>query len=228
MSGQRGTFLGHLQSALAGPPPLLLPLLAAASGSRLGRWQGRELRHLHLSAARIWQGLELIGSGALQCLCRAWAGVRSWEETGSKAPHPFSLSFPGGGQTPRSSQNGCRGLGHPAVSNHFSVPWRPGTALPALAAVLRFGAEAPIRAPSPRAGVLSGQATPQAQLQLGVLGRVEGRRLQKSQLCSLGEVVSSRQTGVACRSSLGGGPATGPEVAVRLEPSAHNQPAEDS
>lgn len=36
-------------------------LFAAASGSPLGRWQGRELRHSHLSAARIWQGRELIG-----------------------------------------------------------------------------------------------------------------------------------------------------------------------
>lgn len=136
----------------------------------------------------VGRGQSSLDATALQCLCRAWAGVRSWEETGSKAPHPFSLSLPGRGHTPPPSRrNGCRGLGHPAVSNHFLVPWSLMTQVPVPSAVFRIQ-----RGGShPGAGVLWSQAT--GQLQFSMLGHVARRRRQSSPFYSLGEDVSSRQ-----------------------------------
>lgn len=53
--------IGHLQSAL--PDSLLSSTLSLQQplAPSLGSVQGRELRHLNLSASLIWQGPELIG-----------------------------------------------------------------------------------------------------------------------------------------------------------------------
>lgn len=130
---------------------------------------------------------------ALQCLRRAWAGVRSWEETGSRAPHPFSLSLPGRGHTPRSSQHGYRVWDLQQLATTSLCPQCPVAQFPAPSAVIRFREDLAILASSPRAtSVLSGQVA--LQMQPGVLGHLERRRLQKSQFCSAGEDVYSRQT----------------------------------
>ncbi|OWJ99060.1 TSC22D3 [Cervus elaphus hippelaphus] len=90
---------------------------AAVSGSLLGPWQGRELRHLHLSTSHTWQGPELIG-------CKRTAV-------------PLQSLGWGRGHTHQAA-SGCRALGHQAVSNHFIVPWSLRTLFSACSAVIRI------------------------------------------------------------------------------------------
>uniref|UniRef100_A0A673UR10 TSC22 domain family member 3 n=1 Tax=Suricata suricatta TaxID=37032 RepID=A0A673UR10_SURSU len=114
--------LGHSQSAIAGPHPFLLPLFAAASSYLLGGLQGMELRLLNLSASP-----HLAGAGVLiGCNCTAvppqslgWG--QEWGGNRKQSTPPLLPLLPGRGHTPLSCQNGCRGLGPPAVSNHFTV-----------------------------------------------------------------------------------------------------------
>lgn len=134
--------LGHFQSTLAGLAPFLPSCLsqgfAAASGfpPGLGARQGAQ--------TALDKGQSSLDATALQCVCRAWAGVRKQE---AKHPTPFSLSLPGRGHTPTSSQNGHRGLGLPVFRSHFIVPLGPDDTVPCPSAALRFGEDA--AAPEP-------------------------------------------------------------------------------
>lgn len=113
------------------------------SGSLLGPWQGRELRHLHLSTSHTWQGPELIGykHTAVPLQSLGWGQELGGDRRQSTPHHccsPFSLSLPGRGHIPSSSHSGCRALGQRAVSNHFIVPQSLRTLFSASSAVIQF------------------------------------------------------------------------------------------
>lgn len=159
---------------------------------------------------------------ALQCLCRAWARVRSWEEPRSRAPLPISLSLLGRGHTPGSSQNDCRGLGPPAVSNHFTVPPVPSDTVPY---------------PQCNHQVQRGCSNPgtfpqghQCPVWLHhrcnrCAGSFEEEESPKEPILFWGRCVQQTNfMGVLSRSSLRGGqPATGPYVETGIEPTTSNQ-----
>lgn len=111
--------LGHFQATLAGPSPFLLLLpsqgFVAASGSLLGPWQGRELRPLDLSASHSWQGPELIGCHRTAVPLQSLGWGQELGGNRKQSTPPLLPPSPGRGRTPASSQNGCRGLGPPAV-----------------------------------------------------------------------------------------------------------------
>lgn len=67
---------------------------------------------MHVSASCNWLGPELIGCKhtAVPLQSPDW-GFRSWEETGSRAPHPFFLIFPGRGHTQIQDTKVCKGWG---------------------------------------------------------------------------------------------------------------------
>lgn len=199
--------LGHLQSAVAGPPPVLLPLFAASS-SLLGR-AGSSDSCICLQPC-IWQGPER-SLDATHCRASAEPGLGSGVGRKQEAEHP----------TPSPSLNQVEVILHRAanmaagawglqqLASTSLCPWCPATQFPAPGAVSRFREDAAVPAPSPRAtSVLSGPRCPDP----GVLGHLE-RRLQKSPFCSPGEDVYCKLCGVPSRPSLGGGgPATGPSV----------------
>lgn len=106
----------------------------------------------------------LDAAAALQCLCRAWAGVRSWK---CPTPHPSLYQV--------EVMLHLRGLRPSAVSNHLIVPWSLMTQFQDPSAVIRFREDTAVRYLSP--GQVSCHTFGQLQKCAGSCGEEETSKL---------------------------------------------------